>query len=199
MVICCKAFSIYYDLKYRSPFQIHHPKFFMYRHIWAAAWQNQQNAQCTQRRLRSRSESSLSAWKKVWSLASHKVHNQTGLAQDILFILCSSSFLYHILIHFFTISCGHYSWFSLKKILLRKSFVFDEYMKLGQFYAKTLQKLNIFSPSECVVYLFSLHKETETFLFHVYNLFIDLFLYHKLLYSIPCIVNSHHNVLIIHF
>ena len=50
---------------------------------WAASWQNQQNGMCTQRRLRSAwSESSLSAWRKLGSLAIHWVHredsDQTG-------------------------------------------------------------------------------------------------------------------------
>ena len=51
--------------------------------IWAASWQNQQNGMCTQRRLRSAlgicpvwSESSLSAWRKLGSLATHSAHSE---------------------------------------------------------------------------------------------------------------------------
>ena len=40
----------------------------------AASWQNQQNGICTQRRLRS--ESSLSAWRKLGSLATQWAHNK---------------------------------------------------------------------------------------------------------------------------
>ena len=51
--------------------------------IWAASWQNQQNGICAQRRLRSAwasapvwSASSLSAWRKLGSLATHWAHSE---------------------------------------------------------------------------------------------------------------------------
>ena len=47
---------------------------------WAASWQNQQNGICAQRRLRSTwatwSESSLSAWRKLRSLATNWAHSE---------------------------------------------------------------------------------------------------------------------------
>ena len=56
--------------------------------MWAASWQNQQNWMCAQRRLRSAwatarsDQSSLSAWRKLGSLAIHWAHSkdsdQTG-------------------------------------------------------------------------------------------------------------------------
>ena len=56
--------------------------------IWATSWQNQQNGKCAQQRLRSAwastqsGQSSLSAWRKLESLATHWVHckdsDQTG-------------------------------------------------------------------------------------------------------------------------
>ena len=56
--------------------------------IWAALWQNQQNGMCAQRRLRSAwasvqsDQSSLFAWRKLGSLATHWAHgedsDQTG-------------------------------------------------------------------------------------------------------------------------
>ena len=55
--------------------------------VWATSWQNQQNGMCTQRRLRSLfhpgwSESLLSAWRKLGSLATCWMHSkdydQTG-------------------------------------------------------------------------------------------------------------------------
>ena len=50
--------------------------------IWAASWQNQQNGMCAQWILRSAQsyQSSLSAWRKLGSLATHWVHStdQTG-------------------------------------------------------------------------------------------------------------------------
>ena len=57
-------------------------------YIWATTWQNQQNSKCPQQRLRSTwasaqsDQSSLSAWRKLWSLATHWAHgkdsDQTG-------------------------------------------------------------------------------------------------------------------------
>ena len=51
--------------------------------IWAATWQNQQNGMCAQRRLKISlgirpvwSESSLSAWRKLGSLATHWAHSK---------------------------------------------------------------------------------------------------------------------------
>ena len=50
------------------------------KYMWATAWQNQQNDLCTQRRLRSAwasaqsDQSSLSAWGKFSSLATHEEH-----------------------------------------------------------------------------------------------------------------------------
>ena len=44
--------------------------------IWAIAWQNQQNDLCTQRRLWSSWESSLSAWRKAGSSSIHKEHSK---------------------------------------------------------------------------------------------------------------------------
>ena len=49
---------------------------------WAATWQNQQNGMCAQRRHRSAwasaqsDQSSLSAWRKLGSLATHLAHSQ---------------------------------------------------------------------------------------------------------------------------
>ena len=56
----------------------------MFRLMGTSTWQNQQKGMCFQRRLRSAwaSESSLSAWRKLWSLATHwvpsKDSDQTG-------------------------------------------------------------------------------------------------------------------------
>ena len=47
---------------------------FCLKSIWAAPWQNKQNDMCPQLRLRS--ESSLSAWRKLGSLATHWVHSE---------------------------------------------------------------------------------------------------------------------------
>ena len=53
---------------------------FMWRLIWAASWQNQQNGMCALWRLRSAwapaqsDQSLLSAWRKIGSLATHWVH-----------------------------------------------------------------------------------------------------------------------------
>ena len=50
--------------------------------IWASAWQNLQNGMCAQRRLRSvwasaqSDQSSLSAWRKLGSLATYWAHNE---------------------------------------------------------------------------------------------------------------------------
>ena len=50
--------------------------------IWAATWQNQQNDMCAQRRLRSTwasaqsDQSSLYAWRKLGSLATHRAHSE---------------------------------------------------------------------------------------------------------------------------
>ena len=51
--------------------------------IWATSWQNQQNGMCAQRRLSSAwvsvqsDQSSLSAWRKLGSLATHWVHQSS--------------------------------------------------------------------------------------------------------------------------
>ena len=59
--------------------------FFLENHftnIWATSWQNQQNGMCAQWRLRSAwacaqsDQSSLSAWRKLGSLATHWAHSQ---------------------------------------------------------------------------------------------------------------------------
>ena len=65
--------------------------------IWAASWQNQQNDLCTQQRLRSAwasaqsGQSSLSAWRKLWSLATHWGHSedsdQTGQIPRLIWVL----------------------------------------------------------------------------------------------------------------
>ena len=52
-----------------------------HKHNWAASWQNQQNGLCAQRRLRSAwasesDQSSLSAWRKLWFLATHWAHSE---------------------------------------------------------------------------------------------------------------------------
>ena len=46
--------------------------------IWAASWQNQQNGMCAQQRLSSAwaSESSLSPWRKLGSLATYWAHSK---------------------------------------------------------------------------------------------------------------------------
>ena len=64
--------------------------------IWAASWQNQQNGICAQRRIRSAwastqsDQSSLSAWRKLGSLAIHWVHSkdsdQTGRMPRLIWI-----------------------------------------------------------------------------------------------------------------
>ena len=65
--------------------------------IWAAAWQNQQNDMCAQRRLRSGlgihpvwSESSLSAWKSIGTLATHwadsEDSDQTGRMPRLIWV-----------------------------------------------------------------------------------------------------------------
>ena len=59
--------------------------------IWASSWQNQQNGMCAQRRLRPVwSESSLSAWRKLGSLATHWAHSkdsdQTGQMPRLIWV-----------------------------------------------------------------------------------------------------------------
>ena len=63
------------------------------RHQWAATWQNQQNDLCAQRtqiRLGGCPESSLSAWRKLGSLATHWAHSedsdQTGQMPRLIWI-----------------------------------------------------------------------------------------------------------------
>ena len=67
------------------------------RNIWATSCQNQQNGMCAQRRLRSASasaqsdQSSLSAWRKLGSLATHWGHSedsdQTGQMPRLIWVL----------------------------------------------------------------------------------------------------------------
>ena len=54
---------------------------------WAASWQNQQNGMCAQRRLRS-AWASLSAWRKLWSVATHYTANtdQTGQMPRLIWV-----------------------------------------------------------------------------------------------------------------
>ena len=52
--------------------------------IWATTWQNQQNGMCAQRTLRSAwastqsDQSSLSAWRNLWSLATHSADSKNS-------------------------------------------------------------------------------------------------------------------------
>ena len=59
--------------------------------IWAASWQNQHN-DCAQRRLRSASaqsdQSSLSAWRKVGSLATHWAHSEDDQTEQMPRLIC---------------------------------------------------------------------------------------------------------------
>ena len=70
---------------------------------WAASWQNQQNGMCTQQRQISLgirpvwSESSLSAWRKLESLATHWVHSkdsdQTGRMPRLIWVFAGRTLI----------------------------------------------------------------------------------------------------------
>ena len=91
-------------------------KFWLYLK-WAAAWQNQQNYLCAQRRLRSAlasaqfDQSSLSAWRKLGSLAIHWADSELGVCPNrpesslaahvmLLVLPCCGSFSF-VLVCFF--------------------------------------------------------------------------------------------------
>ena len=68
----------------------------VHKDIWAALWQNQLNGMCAQRRLTSAwasaqsDQSSLSAWRKLGSLATHWAHSedsdQTGRMHRLIWV-----------------------------------------------------------------------------------------------------------------
>ena len=68
--------------------------------IWATAWQNQQNGICTQRRLRSAGasaqsdQSSLSAWRNLWSLATHWTHSEGSDQTGLIWVLSGHTSFY---------------------------------------------------------------------------------------------------------
>ena len=74
---------------------------------WAASWQNQQNGMCAQRRQISLgifpvwSESSLSTWRKLWSLATHWAHNkdsdQTGRMPRLIWVFAGRTVILLVL------------------------------------------------------------------------------------------------------
>ena len=75
--------------------------FFISQHKWAALWQNQQNGMCAQRRLRSAwasaqsDQSSLAAWRKLRSLATHWAHSedsdQTGQMPKLIWVFAGGT------------------------------------------------------------------------------------------------------------
>ena len=86
--------------------------------IWATSWQNQQNGMCAQWRLRSAwasaqsDQSSLSAWRKLGSLATHGVHSedsdQTGRMPRLIWVFAGHTchfvgFVVIQLIHMFAV------------------------------------------------------------------------------------------------
>ena len=88
---------------------VHHNK-----NICAASWQNQQNGMCAQRRLRSAwasaqsDQSSLSAWRKLGSLATHWAHSedsdQTGRMSRLIWVFSGRTVILLVL------SWGGLSW-----------------------------------------------------------------------------------------
>ena len=76
-------------------------------HTWAASWQNQQNGMCAQRSQISLgirpvwSESSLSAWRKLGSLATHWVHSkdseQTGRMPRLIWVFAGRTVILLVL------------------------------------------------------------------------------------------------------
>ena len=86
---------------------------FLHTYIWAASWQNQQNGMCAQWKLGSAwaspqsDQSSLSAWRKLGSLATHWVHSedsdQTGRMPRLIWV--------------FTGHTGHFVGFVMRRLI----------------------------------------------------------------------------------
>ena len=90
-----------------------------YRIKWAASWQNQQNDLCAQRRHRSAwataqsDQSSLSAWRKLGSLATHLEHSenfdQTGRMPSLIWVFAGRTVMLLVLSRGRSYECGHRS------------------------------------------------------------------------------------------
>ena len=130
------------------------------RRKWAASWQNQQNGMCAQRRQISLgicpvwSESSLSAWRKLGSLANHWAHSedadQTGRIPRLIWVFTGRKghFIAFVMrrLKYFLISIVYFAllFIWLKFTIICKNFIFANIREIDHLWIQNSCKISAY-------------------------------------------------------